>query len=72
MKRIKNLQEQNKFGEPKKTSTFYGAQSSINSQVSMVEKANTVLLPNGQEVKKEDAIVFKIGEIDSLRSILKD
>ena len=57
-KRIKNLQKQNKFGEPKKTSTFYGAQSSINSQVSMVEKANTVLLPNGQEVKKEDAIDF--------------
>jgi len=57
-KRIENLQKENKFGEPKKTSTFYGAQSSIDSQVSMVEKANTVLLPNGQKVKKEDAIAF--------------
>ena len=57
-KRISDLQEQNKFGEPKNTSTFYGAQSSIDSQVSMVEKANTVLVPNGQEVTKEDAVAF--------------
>jgi len=57
-KRIKNLQEQKKFGEPQKTSTFYGAQSSIDAQVKMVEEANQVLLPNGQVVKKEDAIAF--------------
>ena len=57
-KRIKNLQEQNKFGEPQKTSTFYGAQSSIDAQVKMVEDANKVLLPNGQEVNKEDATAF--------------
>ncbi len=56
--RIKNLQEQNKFGEPQKTSTFYGAQSSIDAQVQMVEDANKVLLPNGQTVDKEDAKLF--------------
>ena len=57
-KRIKRLQEQNKFGEPQKTSTFYGAQSSIDAQVKMVEDANKVLLPNGQVVNKEDAVAF--------------
>jgi len=56
--RVKRLQEDGKFGEPQKTSTFYGAQSSIDAQVRMVENANKVLLPNGQEVKKEDAIAF--------------
>jgi len=57
-KRIKNLQEQNKFGEPQKTSTFYGAKISITAQVEMVKNANTILLPNGQEVKEEDAVAF--------------
>ena len=57
-KRIKNLQEQNKFGEPQKTSTFYGAQSSIDAQVEMVKNAKTVLLPNGQVVNEEDATAF--------------
>lgn len=57
-KRIKRLQDQDKFGEPKKISTFYGAQSSIDAQVEMVKNAKTVLLPNGQVVKKEDAIAF--------------
>tara|TARA_R110002126_G_scaffold5831_3_gene31146 strand:+ start:1314 stop:3380 length:2067 start_codon:yes stop_codon:yes gene_type:complete len=56
--RIESLQEQKKFGEPKKTSTFYGAKSSIDAQVSMVENSNKVLLPNGQEATKEDAITF--------------
>ena len=57
-KRIKRLQEQNKFGEPQKTSTFYGAQSSIDAQVEMVKNAKTVLLPNGQVVNEEDATAF--------------
>jgi len=56
--RIKNLQEQNKFGEPQKTSTFYGAQSSIDAQIQMIEGANTILTPKGRVVKKEDAIAF--------------
>ena len=57
-KRIKNLQKQNKFGKPQKTSTFYGAQSSIDAQIEMVKNANTILLPNGQEVKEKDAVAF--------------
>ena len=57
-KRIKRLQDQDKFGEPQKTSTFYGAQSSIDAQVQMVEDATQVLLPNGQVVDKEDAKSF--------------
>ncbi|MBT6402601.1 hypothetical protein HOK09_04045 [Candidatus Woesearchaeota archaeon] len=57
-KRIKRLQEQNKFGEPQKTSTFYGAKSSIDAQVEMVKNAKTVLLPNGQVVNEEDATAF--------------
>ena len=57
-KRIKRLQEQNKFGEPQKTLTFYGAQSSIDAQVKMVENANTILTPKGKVIKKEDAVAF--------------
>ena len=57
-RRIERLQKDNKFGEPKKTSTFYGAKSSITAQVEMVKNANTVLLPNGQVVTEEDAVAF--------------
>mgnify|MGYP001213658156 FL=1 len=57
-KRIENLQKQNKFSKPKKTSTFYGAKSSIDAQIKMVENSNRVLLPNGQEVTQEDAVAF--------------
>ena len=56
--RIKEVQKNKKFGEPKKVETFYGAQESIDAQVKMVEEAKTVILPNGQEVDKEDAIAF--------------
>lgn len=57
-KRTKRLQEEKKFGKPKKTLTFYGAKDSIEAQVKSVEDANKVILPNGQEVDKEDAIAF--------------
>jgi len=57
-KRVKRLQEEKKFGKPQKTLTFYGAKDSIDAQVKMVEEAKTVILPNGQEVDREDAITF--------------
>ncbi len=57
-KRVKRLQEEKKFGKPQKTLTFYGAKDSIDAQVKSVEKVNKVILPNGQEVTKEDAITF--------------
>ena len=57
-KRIKRLKDQDKFGAPQKTSTFYGAQSSLDAQVEMVKNAKTVLLPNGQVVNEEDAVAF--------------
>ena len=56
--RVKKLQKNKKFGKPKKVETFYGAQESMDAQVRMIEEAKTVLLPNGQEVDKEDAIAF--------------
>jgi len=58
LKRIKGLQDEDKFGTPKKPETFYGARDSIDAQVRMVEGANNVYLPNGQKVKKEDVIEF--------------
>mgnify|MGYP003340918085 CR=1 FL=1 len=58
LQRVKSLQNNGKFGEPQKTSTYYGAQSSIDAQVEMVENSSKALLPNGQEVKKEDVITF--------------
>jgi len=57
-KRVKRLQEEKKFGNSQKTLTFYGAKDSIDAQVKSVENANKVILPNGQEVDKEDAITF--------------
>ena len=57
-KRVKRLQEEKKFGNSQKTLTFYGAKDSIDAQVKSVENANKVILPNGQEVDKEDAKTF--------------
>jgi hypothetical protein len=57
-RRIERLQKDDKFGEPQKTSTFYGAKSSITAQVEMVKNANTILLPNGQVVTEQDAVAF--------------
>ena len=56
--RVKKVQDEGKFGEPQKTSTFYGAKESLDAQVKMVENAKTVILPNGQEVTQEDAKTF--------------
>jgi hypothetical protein len=59
--RTKKLQDDGLMGENTKTHTFYGADDSKQAQKDVVEKANKVLLPNGMEVSKQDAIDF-IGE----------
>ena len=57
-KRTENLQEKGVLGKNTKTNTFYGADDSIQAQVNIIEKSNKVLLPNGKEVSKQDAIDF--------------
>ena len=56
--RTKKLQEKGLMGENTKTESFYGAEDSIDGQVNAINKANKVLLPNGQVVDKQDAIDF--------------
>ena len=57
-KRTENLQENGLMGKNTKTNTFYGADDSIQAQVDIIENSNKVLLPNGKEVNKQDAIDF--------------
>jgi len=57
-KRVSRLQEQGKMGEINKIETYYGADKSLDAQVESINKANKVLLPDGTEVTKEDAIAF--------------
>ena len=57
-KRVSRLQEQGKMGEVDKVETYYGADKSLEAQVESINKANKVLLPDGTEVTKEDAVAF--------------
>ena len=56
--RVKNLQKDGKFGTIDKINTYYGAAESIDAQVLAINDSNKVILPNGTEVSKEDAIKF--------------
>ena len=56
--RAENLQKDGKFGTIDKIDTYYGAAESIDAQVLAINDANKVILPNGTEVSKEDAIKF--------------
>jgi len=56
--RVKSLQDSGKFGKIDKIDTYYGAAESIQAQVDAINDSNTVLLPNGTEVGKEDAVEF--------------
>lgn len=57
-KRVSELQSNGKFGSIDKIDTYYGAAESIEAQVLAINDANKVLLPNGTEVSKEDAVEF--------------
>lgn len=57
-KRVSDLQSNGKFGSIDKIDTYYGAAESIEAQLKDINDANKVLLPNGTEVSKEDAIEF--------------
>jgi hypothetical protein len=56
--RVKSLQADGKFGSIDKIDTYYGASESIEAQMLAINDANKVLLQNGSEVSKEDAISF--------------
>ena len=56
--RVESLQADGKFGTLDKIDTYYGAAESIDAQVIAISDANKVLLPNGDEVSKEDATAF--------------
>lgn len=56
--RVSDLQSNGKFGSIDKINTYYGAAESIEAQIKDINNANKVLLPNGTEVIKEDAIEF--------------
>ena len=56
--RVKELQESGKFGSISKIDTYYGADESLDAQVVAINDAKVVLLPNGTEVSKEDAVKF--------------
>jgi len=56
--RVKSLQKDGKFGSIDKVDTYYGAAESIQAQLLAINDASKVLLPNGTEVSKEDAVEF--------------
>lgn len=56
--RVENLQKDGKFGTIDKVDTYYGADESIEAQLVAINDANKVILPNGTEVSKEDAVKF--------------
>ena len=56
--RVTSLQEAGKMGTVDKIHTYYGADESLTAQVLTINNANKVLLPNGTEVSKEDAVKF--------------
>ena len=56
--RVSELQSKGNFGSIDKIDTYYGAAESIDAQVLAINDANKVILPNGTEVGKEDAVAF--------------
>ena len=58
VKRAEKLQADGKFGTIDKIDTYYGAAESIESQTLAIRDAKKVLLPNGTEVDKDDAVAF--------------
>jgi hypothetical protein len=56
--RVESLQKNGQFGSIDKIDTYYGAAESIEAQMLAINDANKVLLPNGTEVSKEDAVEF--------------
>lgn len=56
--RVNDLQSNGKFGSIDKIDTYYGAAESIEAQMKDINNANKVLLPDGTEVNKDDAIKF--------------
>ena len=56
--RIKNLQSAGEFGSNYTIQSYYGANVSTQAQVNAVNNANKILLPDGTEVLKEDAVEF--------------
>jgi len=56
--RVSELQSKGNFGSIEKIDTYYGAAESIDAQVLAINDANKVILPNGTEVDKEDAVKF--------------
>ena len=56
--RVSELQSKGNFGSIDKIDTYYGAAESIDAQVLAINGANKVILPNGTEVGKEDAVAF--------------
>lgn len=56
--RAKDLQSEGKFGTIDKIDTYYGAAESIEAQTLAIRDAKKVMLPNGIEVDKDDAIEF--------------
>ena len=58
VKRAESLQSEGKFGTIDKIDTYYGAAESIQAQMVAIRDAKKVMLPNGVEVDKEDAVEF--------------
>jgi len=56
--RAKSLRSKGLFGTIDTVKTYYGSSESIESQVKAVADANTVILPNGTKVDKEDIVEF--------------
>lgn len=56
--RIDSLQKEGSFGSLDNIKTYYGAEESIDAQILAITDANKVVLPNGTEVNKEDAVKF--------------
>jgi hypothetical protein len=56
--RVNDLQSKGKFGTIDKIDTYYGAAESIQAQTLAIRDAKKVMLPNGTEVDKDDAVAF--------------
>jgi hypothetical protein len=56
--RVNDLQSKGKFGTIDKIDTYYGAAESIEAQTLAIRDAKKVMLPNGTEVDKDDAVAF--------------
>jgi hypothetical protein len=58
VKRAESLQAEGKFGTVDKIDTYYGAAESIQAQTLAIRDAKKVMLPNGTEIDKDDAVAF--------------